>query len=162
MKDSNPLFSKLNKFIRKYYVNQLIKGGILTLLILLLFSIFISILEHYMNFNVGFRTFLFWLYITINIIIFSKFLVIPSLKLFKIRRGISHTDAAKILGEHFNEIDDKLVNIIELSNMTPNNELINASIEQKTKEISPVSFANAIKFKSSLKKAKWLLLPLLP
>ena len=159
MKNKNVLINKLNKFIKKYYVNQLVRGGILTLLVLLLFFIFISILEFYMNFDVGLRTFLFWLYIITNGIIIFKFIIIPSLKLFNLRKGISYKQAAKILGSHFNEIDDKLINILELSEMNPDNELVNASIEQKTKSITPIPFKNAINLNSSFKNAKWLLLP---
>jgi len=113
-----------------------------------------------MNFDVGLRTILFWLYLIINGLIIIKFILLPLLKLFNIRKGITHKEAAKILGNHFNEIDDKLINILELSEMGHENELINASIDQKTKSITPVPFKNAIQLKSNLKIAKWLLAPL--
>mgnify|MGYP006118231919 CR=1 FL=1 len=159
MKNNNLLINKLNQFIRKFYINQLVRGGILTLLVLLLFFIFIATLEFYMNFDVDLRTFLFWLYIITNGLIVFKFIIIPSLKLFRLRKGISYKQAAKILGNHFNDIDDKLINILELSEMNCDNELVRASIEQKTKSISPIPFKNAVNLTSSLKKAKWLLLP---
>ena len=159
MENRKILYSKLDKFIRKYYLNQLIRGGILTLLSLLVLFIFISILEHYMNFDVMFRTFLFWTYIIINSIIISKFILAPILQLLKISKGLKHKDAAKIIGNHFKEIDDKLLNVLELVEMNENNDLINASIDQKTASISPVPVLNAINFKSSIKKGNWLLIP---
>ncbi len=159
MENRKILYSKLDKFIRKYYLNQLIRGGILTLLSLLVLFIFISILEHYMNFDVMFRTFLFWTYIIINSFIISKFILAPILQLLKISKGLKHKDAAKIIGNHFKEIDDKLLNVLELVEMNENNDLINASIDQKTASISPVPVLNAINFKSNIKKGNWLLIP---
>ena len=37
----------------------------------------------------------------------------------------------KLLVVIFKEIDDKLINVLELAEMNQNNDLINASIEQK-------------------------------
>ena len=160
MESRKNLFDKLNQFIRKYYINQLVKGVVLTLLGLIVFFILIAVLEHYIKFDVALRTFLFWLYIALNTAIAFKYLFIPILKLLNFRKGINYKDAAKILGEHFSEINDKLTNILELNEMSHDNELISASIEQKTLEISPVPILNAINFKTALKNSKWLLIPL--
>ena len=73
-----------------------------------------------------------WFYIILNTLFVSKFIAIPFLKLIKLRKGIKYSDAAKIIGDHFKEIDDKLINILELAEMNQNNDLVNASIEQKT------------------------------
>ena len=159
MDNRKKLYNKLDKFIRKYYLNQLIRGGILTLLSLLILFIFISILEYYMNFDVVLRTFLFWSYIIINGVIISKFIISPVLQLLKIRKGIKYKDAAKIIGNHFKEIDDKLLNLLELAEMNQDNDLIHASIEQKTASISPIPVLNAINFKTNIKKSNWLLIP---
>ena len=160
MKSRKNLFDKLNQFIRKYYINQLVKGIILSLLGLIVFFIVIAVLEHYIMFDVALRTFFFWLYIALNTAIAFKYIFIPILKLLNFRKGINYKDAAKILGEHFSEINDKLTNILELNEMSGDSELISASIEQKTLEISPVPILSAINFKSALKNSKWLLIPL--
>ena len=112
-----------------------------------------------MNFDVVLRTFLFWSYIIINGLIIAKFIISPILQLLKIRKGIKYKDAAKIIGNHFKEIDDKLLNLLELAEMNQDNDLIHASIEQKTASISPVPVLNAINFKSNIKKSNWLLIP---
>ena len=57
------LFSKLNKFITKYYLNKLIEGVIYFFSILFIFFIAFSILEHFGKLGVNSRTFLFWSYI---------------------------------------------------------------------------------------------------
>ena len=159
MENKDNIYKKLDQFIRKYYLNQLIKGSILSLLSILLLFITISVFEFYLKFDVIFRTTLFWLYIIINSLMILNYIVIPILKLFRFRNGIKYSDAAKILGKHFTEIDDKLVNILELAEMDKGNDLINASIEQKTATISPIPFLNAIDLKGNIKHGYWLLIP---
>ena len=53
MENRKILYSKLDKFIRKYYLNQLIRGCILTLLSLLVLFIFILVFNtlYDINFN---------------------------------------------------------------------------------------------------------------
>ena len=158
---NNDLIIKLREFIKKYYVNLLIKGGVLTLLTLLLFFIVFAILEYFSNFDVGFRTFLFWFYIIINLIISIIFFINPLLKIFRIGDVLTYKQAAEIIGKHFSEIDDKLLNILELSEMdTENNELIQASIEHKIKNIKPIPFSTAIQLSENIKIAKWLIAPI--
>ena len=159
MKNKKNIYQKLDQFIKKYYLNQLIRGGIISLLSLLILLIVFSVFEYYINFDVVFRTFLFWAYILINLFTIAFFIIIPLLKLFKFRKGIKYSDAAKIIGSHFKEIDDKLINVLELAEMNQNNDLINASIEQKTLKISPIPILNAINFKTNIKKGNWLLVP---
>ena len=156
----NTLLEKLNEFIKKYYLNQLIKGSIYMLSILLIFFLLFSIIEYFSSFGVLGRTFLFWSYIIINIIVFVKLLFLPMLHLFKIGKSIKHKDAAKIIGKHFPEIDDKLLNVLELYEITDQeNKLITASINQKIISLSPIPFKNAINFSINKKHLKWALIP---
>ena len=158
-KNTTDLLNRLNSFITKYYLNQLIKGGIYSGSVLLIFFILFSIIEYFLNTGVGTRTFMFWTYILINLIIITKFIIIPLFNLLKIGKKLKHKDAAKIIGIHFSEIDDKITNILELSE-SKKNELIIASIDQKIKSISPISFNNAINLKKNIKHTKWILIPI--
>ena len=143
----NDLFNKLNDFTKKYYYNELIKGGIYVISILVIFFLLFSIIEHFSSFDVFGRTFLFWSYIFLNLIIFSKLIIVPLLNLFKIGNAINFKDASKIIGKHFPEIDDKLLNLLELTELSDyENNLVRASIAQKTKKLSPFSFKKAIDF----------------
>jgi hypothetical protein len=158
---TSELFKKLNNFITKYYQNQLIKGSIYVVSILLIFFILFSLIEHFSALSVGGRTFLFWAYILINLAIFVKYIAIPLLHLLKIGNRINNKDAAKIIGNHFKDVDDKLLNILELEDISESdNALISASIEQKIKTLKPIRFSNAIDFYSNKKQLKWLLIPL--
>ena len=158
----NILFEKLNQFIKKYYLNQLIKGSLYVLSVLLLFFILFCSLEFFSSFNVQGRTFLFWSYIIVSFLIIAKFIVIPTLKMVKIGNTLSYRDAAKIIGNHFKEVDDKLLNILELSELSEtDNELIRASIDQKTKNIESIKFKSAINLTISKKQIRWIVTPLL-
>ena len=155
------LFEKLNKFVKRFYTNQLIKGGIYSVSVLTIFFIGFSTIEHYTQFGVGSRTFLFWTYLIVNSLIAIKYIVIPLLHLLSFGKTLSHKQAAKIIGTHFTEVDDKLLNILELQEMSAaDNALINASIQQKLKDIKPISFGNAINYSDNKKYAKWVLIPL--
>ena len=158
---TDELFEKLNEFIKKYHQNQLIKGGIYVLSLLIIFFLLFAIIEHLSSFDVKGRTFLFWAYILSNLIIFTKLIVIPTLRLFRIGRAINYKDAAKIIGKHFPEIDDKLINVLELSEISKkDNALIAASIQQKTKKLSAFSFKNAIDFSLNKRHLKWVITPI--
>ena len=155
------LFEKLNKFVKRFYTNQLIKGGIYSIAVLTIFFIGFSTIEHFTQFGVGSRTFLFWTYLIVNALIAIKYIAIPLLHLLSFGETLSHKQAAKIIGTHFTEVDDKLLNILELQEMSAaDNVLINPSIQQKIKDLKPISFGNAINYADNKKYAKWVLIPL--
>ena len=160
--NTKQLFEKLNKFIKKYYHNQLIKGGIYAVSILIIFFLILAITEYFCSFGVGGRTFLFWAYILLNLVVVGKLIIIPLLNLFNIGETLNYREAAKIIGQHFPEIDDKLINVLELSEISnTNNALITASINQKTKKMAPISFKNAIDFSLNKKHLKWVFVPVI-
>ena len=155
------LFKKLNKFIKRFYTNQLIKGGIYLFAVLSIFFILFATAEHFTKFGVGNRTLLFWTYLIINTLIAIKYIVTPLLHLFRIGKTLSHKQAAKIIGTHFTKVDDKLLNILELNEMSKaDNALINASIQQKITDIKPISFSAAINYSDNKKYVRWVLIPL--
>ncbi len=106
------------------------------------------------------RTILFWAFIGIELVLLFRFILIPLFKLLGIRKGISDVEASRLIGIHFKEVDDKLLNIIQLRSTGLNNELLTASIEQKSKDIKPISFRKAIVFKKNLVHLKYLVIPL--
>ena len=122
--NKNQLFEKLNEFIKKYYQNQLIKGGIYVISMLIIFFLFFTIIEYFSTFGVRGRTFLFWSYILLSIIVFWKLLLIPLLHLFKIGKTLNYKEAAKIIGKYFPEVDDKLLNLLELNEISYTDNLL--------------------------------------
>ena len=157
------LIEKLDRFIRKYYKNQILKGIILFLSLLLALFLVLTILENFAYFNSAIRTVLFYSYLVINAFVIIKLILIPLFKLFKIGPVISYEQAAKIIGDHFPDVKDKLLNTLQLKQISNNDassvELINASIQQKVKNLSPIPFGAAIDFKINRKFLKFLLPP---
>lgn len=76
------------------------------------------------------------------------------------RKGISDVEASRIIGTHFKEVDDKLLNVIQLKSLDSNNELLVASIDQKSKELRLISFKKAVVFQNNIKYLKYLVIPL--
>ncbi|PTX60482.1 hypothetical protein C8N46_106126 [Kordia periserrulae] len=160
MKAYEHIQKKLSQFVTKYYTNELIKGAILFFSIGLLYFIITLLVEHFLWLSTGARTALFWIFIAVELSLFAKFIVLPLTKLFKLQQGISFKEASTIIGNHFPEVNDKLLNVLQLSEASQESELLLASIEQKSKELQPIPFQVAINFKKNIKYAKYALLPL--
>ena len=135
---------KLEQFIRKFYTNELIKGVILFFAIGLLYFLATLLIEFALWLNPAARTVLFWLFIVVELALFFRFIAFPLSKLFKLQKGINHEDASIIIGNHFQEVSDKLLNVLQLHKDKTNSELLLASIDQKSAELQPIPFKLAI------------------
>ena len=155
------IHDKLKNFIKKYYTNEIIKGTIFFLFFGLLYFFITLFVEYFLWLQPVWRTTLFWAFIGIELILLFRFILVPLFKLLGMRKGISDTQASRIIGRHFKEVDDKLLNIIQLKSIDSDNELLEASIDQKSKELSPISFKKAVVFKKNAKYLRYLVIPLL-
>ncbi|NAS31601.1 hypothetical protein GTQ40_11510 [Flavobacteriaceae bacterium R38] len=160
MNSFSTIKTKLEKFIKKYYFNELIKGAILFFSIGLLYFLATIFIEQFLWLGKTGRTILFWLFVTVEIGLLVKFIFIPLAKLFNLKKGIGYKEASLIIGSHFPEVDDKLINILQLSEDNTESELLLASIEQKSTKIQPIPFHLAINFKKNTKYLKYALIPL--
>ncbi|WP_274474990.1 DUF4175 family protein [Mangrovimonas aestuarii] len=152
---------KLEAFIKKYYINELLRGSILFFSIGMLYFLFTLFVEYVLWLNPKARTILFWLFVTVEVVLFARFIVLPFSKLFKLQKGLDYESASKIIGNHFPEVSDKLLNVLQLKSSNSQSELLLASIDQKSIELSPVPFKMAINFKSNIKYLKYAIVPLL-
>ncbi|MCX6351498.1 MAG: DUF4175 family protein [Bacteroidetes bacterium] len=118
--------------------------------------------EYYGRFGTGTRTGLFYTFILLNLFILGRYIIIPLLKLNQIGKTITDEQAANIIGNHFGEIKDKLLNTLQLKAQAEANSssLLLASIEQRTKELKPIPFVNAVDSKANKKYLKYALIPL--
>ena len=155
------IYGKLRGFIRKYYTNEIIKGSILFAAFGLLYFLFTLFVEYFLWLRPFARTVLFWTFVLIEVLLFTRFVIIPLFKLLGIKKGIGEQEASRIIGRHFKEVDDKLLNIIQLHENSEDSDLLLASIEQKASALRPIPFTNAIVFKRNLQYLKYLLAPLL-
>lgn len=163
MSSSSPIIEKLDLFIRKYYKNRLLKGLFLTVALLLMLFIVLVVMEHFSYFGTVVRTVLFWFFIVALVAIIGFYIAVPLSKMLKFGKRISYDDAARIIGDHFPEVSDKLLNLLQLQLMGSgdDNELLRASIDQKTALLSPIPFLNAINLKHNIRYVKYAAIPLL-
>lgn len=156
------LIHKLDHFIRKYYKNLIIKGLIYSVTLIVLFYLLMSVLEFIGHFSILVRTLLFYGFPGIILIILVHFICIPAFKLFKIGKIITHEQAAGIIGRHFPEVRDKLLNTLQLSKIADpvSRELIEASINQKIRQLTPIPFHTAINIRENRKYLKYAVVPM--
>jgi hypothetical protein len=158
----NILILKLDEFIRKYYKNQLIRGLLYTSGLLVAAFLFLVVAEYFAEFGTITRTVLFYLFVAISGFVLTRFIIIPALKLNKLGAVISYEEAANIVGKHFHNINDKLLNTLQLQNnsgsiLSP--ELLTASINQKMEELRPIPFTSAINLGDNKRYLKFALPP---
>lgn len=157
------LIANLDAFIRKYYANKVIRGIIVFLSSTLLAYLTLSISEYFLYLPVTVKISCIVLFLLINLVSLIYWIVIPLAQMAQFGKVINHEQAAKIIGQHFNEVSDKLLNILQLKQMSAQNvsqELVAASIEQKIAQISVIPFLSAIDLTKNKKHLKYLL-PLL-
>jgi hypothetical protein len=160
MSNFETIKQKLEQFIRRYYTNELLKGAILFFAIGLLYFIITLFVEFMLWLNPTARTVLFWTFIVVELGLFVKFIAMPLLQLFKLRSGIDYETASKLIGNHFPEVNDKLLNVLQLDQNPKQSDLLIAGIEQKSKELQPIPFKSAINFKSNSKYLKYAAIPI--
>ena len=140
------LINKLDGFIRKYYKNRLLKGAIYSAGSLLASFIVFTSVEYFGQFSITGRTILFYLFMAIIAYLLVNYVAIPISKLYRFGKVINHNQASDIIGNHFDEVKDKLINVLQLEHKAELNSsnLLLASIDQKSLELKPVPFSNAI------------------
>ena len=162
MNSSNFIYQKLEAFIRKYYLNELIRGVVFFIGLGLLYFLFTLFIEYFLWLKPIGRTILFWTFVGVEVVLLFRFILFPVFKLFKFKKGIDYNEASSIIGNHFSDVKDKLLNFIQLSNPENNSErseLLLASIEQKANALQPIPFTNAVNFNSNKKYLPLAIIP---
>lgn len=160
------LVEKVNGFIRKYYKNLILKGAIYSVSAIIVLFLLIDMIEYFAWSSTLFRTVLFYSFITITSFLLVFYILIPGVKILKIGKVLSPEEAAKIIGEHFPEVKDKLLNTLQLKKNIEgqkDNEqlsLLLASIEQKSSALKPIPFSNAVDMKKNIRHLRYFLPPL--
>ena len=158
------LIEKLDRFIRKFYINKIIRGAILFSAILIALFLAFNLLESQFYFNRSIRKLIFYGFIGISLSALAYFVIVPLAKYFRLGKVLSHENAAIIIGNHFSNVKDKLLNILQLygqSQSNQDNELLFASIDQKSEEIRIVPFRTAVNLSNNKKFLKYLIPPAL-
>jgi len=161
LEKSTLIYQKLEDFIRKFYTNELLRGTIFFVGIGLLYFIFTLFVEYFLWLKPAARTVLFVLFVAVELFLLLRFILFPLFKLFKLQKGIDYNQASNIIGNHFNEVGDKLTNFLQLSQDRNQSELLLASIEQKAATLQPIPFGNAINLGKNKKYLPLAVIPIL-
>jgi hypothetical protein len=155
------LIQKLDAFIRKYYKNQLIRGGMYFATATLLFFLLVITLEYFGRYQSGIRALLFYLFLSFTLFCLIRFILIPLSKLYKLGKGLDHQQASILIGNHFPQVKDKLLNVLQLKKDTTGGDhsLIEAAINQKTAELNPIPFSTAIDFTKNVPYLRYVAIP---
>ena len=94
------------------------------------------------------------LFLLITLILF------PIFKIIGLKKGLSFEESSKIIGNHFPEVSDKLINILQLNQQTNESDLLLASIDQKSATLQPIPFTKAIDFSKNKKYLKYVFIPI--
>jgi len=157
----NNILTKLDQFSRKYYTKRLIRGGLLFLAFGVLYFIAILGIEYFFWLNSEGRFILLLLFLAVEVFLLYHYIAIPIFHLLKLKKGISNKEASLLIGKHFQEVGDKLYNLLDLAEDNDRSELLLASIQQRSENLTIVPFTKAINLKDSYKYLKYILIPVL-
>ena len=161
MSSFDRLIEQIDAFIRKFYKNQMVKGLILFTGVFLFTFLLTTTLEYFGRFGHVTRAVLFFGFIGVNLIILTKYFVIPLLKLYSFGSRIDRFQASDIIGSFFPNISDRLKNTLQLQDSLDaqegNIELLRASVSQRANALSVVPFASAIDLKENRRYAKYVI-----
>jgi len=151
------LTSKIERFIRKFYLNRLIQGALIGLVLMIALFLIINGIEYFSWLPQRGRLILLLLFILGISFVAIYYFAIPIVNLIRFRKKMSDEQASVIIGKFFPEISDKLLNTIQLSNelsQNNDNQLLIATIEQRTEHLKPINFSDAVNLKENYKYLK--------
>jgi hypothetical protein len=149
---------KIRSFQKKYYLNLFIRGTILTLSILLGYFLLVSLLEHNLWMSPGLRLAIFLTFFAVAAVCVYRFLNQP-LQWWVARRGMSEEQSAKLIGSSLPTVKDRLLNLLQLSSSSRESALSYASVQQKSRELDPLTFDTVIDLRENRRYLKYLAIP---
>ncbi len=160
----NLLLLKINEFTRKFYLNKLLRGSIYAAALILSLYLFLFVWIFYSYPSISTKTLLFYSFMAVSLIAIVFWIIKPALSYLQLRKTLSIEEAANLIGNHFFNVKDRLLNTLqlkELADRSPqNNALILAGIDQKINELKPIPFSTAVNLGDNKKYIKYIALPL--
>ena len=154
---NSALISKIERFIRKFYLNRLIQGALIGLVLIIALFLIINGIEYFSWLPQKGRLILLLLFVLGTSFVAIFYFIIPIINLIRFRKKMSDEKAAVIIGKFFPEISDKLLNTLQLSHelsQDSDNQLLIATIEQRTENLKPINFSDAVNLKENYKYLK--------
>ena len=158
---NNVLISKIERFIRKFYLNRLIQGVLIGAVLMIALFLIINGIEYFSWLPQKGRLILLLLFVLGTSFVAIFYFIIPIINLIRFRKKMSDEKAAVIIGRFFPEISDKLLNTLQLSNelsQNRDNQLLIATIEQRTEHLKPINFSDAVNLKENYKYLRYFVI----
>ena len=153
------ILEKLEAFISRYYKRQLLQGAFFFLFFGGLLFLTIGALEYFLWFSPAGRFLLLVLGLLLEGFLLVRQVLTPVLRLFRLRKGLTHLEGSRLIGEHFPQVQDRLVNLLELAENPQKTELVLAGIEQRSNQLKAVPFYQAVNLREPLRLARYVLIP---
>ncbi len=148
---------KLKEFKKRYYVRQILVGTMLFLILSISLFLLVNSIEYGLWMSSVLRSVTFFLSLITIAFLFFWLVGRPLSLLTKLGKGMSDADAAREISKHFPDIKDKLINTLQLSQISKKeNQLVQAAITKKAKDFEQVPFMKAVDF-SVGKRYGWML-----
>ena len=91
------LRQNLDAFIRKYHRNEMLRGALLLAAAMPMAWLTVLGMEAVGRFGTGARTLLFYAFIAVVSFVLLRYIVLPALRLFRLRGGMDQATAARII-----------------------------------------------------------------
>ncbi len=158
------IFEQLDRFIKKYYQNILIKRTCLFLTIVVGIFLLLIWTESKWFFGTTFRLSLLILFLLLTLSMFYWAFWIPLSKIFGLSKAMSYKDAEILIKSSLPELKDHLRNLLELHEKAESggeNEILilQAAVEQKISSLKFYNFISTIDFRKNLKYVRVAILP---
>ena len=152
------VYDKLISFKRKYYLNLFIRGGLLTLSLILFYFLIASLIEYKLWLGTWARFTIFFLFFGLVGYCIYHFLKKP-IAWWLYQKGLGQDDSARLIGSYFPSVGDRLLNLLQLSSTQSGSALLEAGVKQKSKLFDNISFEQAIDLKENRQYLKYLFIP---
>lgn len=155
------LLYKVEKFYKSFYINKLIKGLLTAIGIVLAFFLLFNVIFYYGSIPSVLRYAMFYGFFVILSFCFFYWIVVPISRLFRIRNGMSIEQSSVYIGKYYNEIGDKLLNVIQVAKFSDTNSLAGAAIAQHNGLFEKFDFEKAAPVAYSKVNVSFFLVPVM-
>jgi hypothetical protein len=116
--------------------------------------------EFFGRFSSPVRGALFFGSLTVMVLALYYWIINPLVHLYGIGKSLTNEEAAQQIGRFFPEVGDKLLNTLQLRALTrQQSDLLEASINQRSKQLLIVRFADAIQINQNRRFIKYAIIP---
>jgi uncharacterized protein DUF4175 len=147
----NEVKARLGKLHRKIVTVDLLKGLLLLVIVFIVTNLTLSVLELMGLNSIEERTALFFLGVSVFVAAFVFLIGVPIARILKSLKTKDFLSLSVLVGSHFKEIDDKLINTIQLFGDEKKSELKDAAILSELNEVKQFNLTSVVSF-TKLKK----------